>query len=400
MTLCLALAFAFAILTLWIPAQWPVAAFQLTIFALASASVASWIRNPPRFSYPFVPLSLACLLGLAQLLASRTSNAFETQRAVVNWLTLLAVFAIGYTLFQQSSARNWFRLSMMWFACGVALLAILQSFTAGGRIFWLFPSEFSGSHNVMGPILYRNHFAAFVEIVLPIAVYEAVSRRSDSLRYSAAAAILYTSVIVSASRAGAAIATIEIAVVAWLAWRASRLTSRPVAPALMKLAAVLALFTVIAGWSALSSRMYEPDLFTMRREFALSSLQMISSQPLTGVGLGNWPVVYPHYAVIDFGVFANRAHSDWLEWTAEGGVPLGIAMLTLLVWAVRPAIRTIWGLGVIAVFVHAAVDYPFSRPALEAWITIVIAMLAAINCHSLTNSNNRTTNSSHPASVS
>jgi O-antigen ligase len=278
-------------------------------------------------------------------------------------------------------------------------LAILQSYTAGGKIFWLFPSDFSGSHNVMGPILYRNHFAVFVEVVLPIAVYEAIARHRESLRYSAAAAILYTSVIVSASRAGAAIATMEIVVVAWLVWRANRSSSRPAVPAMMKLGAVLSLFTVIAGWSALSKRLEDTNPFHMRREFTLSSIQMVSSHPLTGVGLGNWPVVYPRYAVTDFGVFANRAHSDWLEWTAEGGIPLGLAMLTLLVWAVRPAIRSVWGMGVLAVFVHAAVDYPFSRPALGAWITIVIAMLAAINCHSIANSNIKTTNSSHPARV-
>jgi hypothetical protein len=32
---------------------------------------------------------------------------------------------------------------------------------------------------------------------------------------------------------------------------------------------------------------------------------------------------------------------------------------------------------VIAVFLHAAVDYPFSRPALGAWPILIIGMLAA-----------------------
>jgi hypothetical protein len=34
-------------------------------------------------------------------------------------------------------------------------------------------------------------------------------------------------------------------------------------------------------------------------------------------------------------------------------------------------------MGVIAVFLHAAVDYPFSRPALGSWTIVIIAMLAA-----------------------
>jgi ABC-type glycerol-3-phosphate transport system permease component len=35
-----------------------------------------------------------------------------------------------------------------------------------------------------------------------------------------------------------------------------------------------------------------------------------------------------------------------------------------------------FGVGVIAVFLHAMVDYPFSRPALAAWAVVMIALLA------------------------
>jgi hypothetical protein len=31
---------------------------------------------------------------------------------------------------------------------------------------------------------------------------------------------------------------------------------------------------------------------------------------------------------------------------------------------------------VVAVFLHATVDYPFSRPALSAWIVVMVALLA------------------------
>jgi O-antigen ligase len=105
---------------------------------------------------------------------------------------------------------------------------------------------------------------------------------------------------------------------------------------------------------------------------------MIAAHPWSGVGLGAWPDAYPRYAIIDLGgMFANQAHSDWLQWTAEGGIPLGLALVTLFVWCLRPAFRSVWGLGVIAVFLHAAVDYPFSRPALGSWTILIIAMLAA-----------------------
>jgi O-antigen ligase len=103
---------------------------------------------------------------------------------------------------------------------------------------------------------------------------------------------------------------------------------------------------------------------------------MATSHPWFGTGLGTWPAVYPQFAIIDVGAFANQAHNDWLQWTAEGGFPFGILLATLFFWSLRPAFQSVWGLGVVAVFLHAIVDYPFSRPALGSWPILIIAMLA------------------------
>jgi hypothetical protein len=51
-------------------------------------------------------------------------------------------------------------------------------------------------------------------------------------------------------------------------------------------------------------------------------------------------------------------------------------MLGLALWAIRPAIQSIWGIGVLAVLVHASFDYPFSRPAVGAWPILILAMAA------------------------
>ena len=115
----------------------------------------------------------------------------------------------------------------------------------------------------------------------------------------------------------------------------------------------------------------------MRPQLAAASLRMIAAHPWAGVGLGTWPVVYPHYATVDFAVFMNQAHSDWLQWAAEGGVPFVLMILALFIWTVRAGFRSVWGLGAVSVFLHALVDYPFSRPALASWVIVVIAMLWA-----------------------
>jgi hypothetical protein len=36
----------------------------------------------------------------------------------------------------------------------------------------------------MGPILSRNHYAAFIEVVLPLAIYGSIRHRREALLYS------------------------------------------------------------------------------------------------------------------------------------------------------------------------------------------------------------------------
>jgi hypothetical protein len=262
---------------------------------------------------------------------------------------------------------------MLWCGFLVAVIATLQSFTAAGKIFWIFQAEYPGW---MGPILYHNHFAAFIEVVLPLAIYGSMTRRRDSVLYAVMAAAMYASVIASASRTGFVLASAEIVVVTALLWLQGRTSGRTAGRSVVGVVLLVAVFTAVVGWGTVWERLRTSDPFVVRREFARSSIRMIADRPWFGSGLGTWPVVYPEYAIIDIGRFANRAHCDWLEWTADGGLPFGIAMATLLLWCFVPAFRSVWGIGVVAVFLHATVDYPFSRPALSAWIVVMVALLA------------------------
>ena len=367
--------FFFAILTLWVPGYWPVTVFQVGIFVLAAVVVWRARLSPPEFVWPVVPLAFAVLWGLFQWLTGRTAYAFDTQIAILRWATFLCVFVIGISLFRNHAVRRWFRSAILWFAFLVAVLATVQTFTSKGKVFWLF-DPFYATDYVMGPILYRNHYAAFIEAVLPIALYLAVRRERDALLYSGMAAVMFASVIASASRAGTVLTTAEVVLVPLLLWAQRRATGRGLASALLYMGVLFAVFTAVVGWESVWSRFWTPDPMAVRRELAVSTLQMAAAHPWFGTGLGTWPTVYPRYAVIDPGLFANQAHDDWLQWTAEGGFPLGVMLATLFFWSLRPAFRSVWGLGVVAVFLHAIVDYPFSRPALGSWTILILSLLA------------------------
>jgi hypothetical protein len=67
-----------------------------------------------------------------------------------------------------------------------------------------------------------------------------------------------------------------------------------------------------------------------------------------------------------------------VQWAAEGGVPFFLILFAIAVWCVRPAIRSLWGVGMVAVFVHCAVDYPMQqRPALTAFFFAMLGALAS-----------------------
>ncbi len=365
----------FGILTLWVPEYWPITVFQVGVFTLATVAVWQRRNRLPEIGYPGLALGFAVGLGLAQLLTGQTAYLFVTQTAAVKWATFFAVFLAGICIFDDARVRRRFRSTVLWFSFCVAVIATLQTFSSGGKVFWCFPSGYSD--HVMGPIVYRNHYAAFIEAVLPIALYEALRSEKNSLLYAGMAAAMYASVIASASRAGAVLTTGEIVAVTLLMWARGRVSLRTINLGILRSAILFAVFTGVAGWGSVWERFRAPDPMAVRTELATSSLHMIAAHPWFGVGLGAWSTVYPHYAIADIGAFANQAHNDWLQWAAEGGVLFGIVMAGLFVWCVRAGLRTVWGLGVVAVLLHALVDYPFSRPALGSWCIVMMALAAA-----------------------
>jgi uncharacterized membrane protein len=367
--------FFFAILTLWVPAYWPVTVFQVGVFALAGVCLWRSRHSPWRFPYPLYALLAAVVWGLLQWAAGITVYGFDTQSATVRWATFLAVFLIGFTLFRDRDAARRFRSAMIWFTSFLAVEATIQTFTTA-KIFWYFPSQYPDL-SAMGPVLYHTHYSVLIEIVLPFALYEATRRERGALLYAGMAAVMYASVIASNSRGGMILTTLEMVAVLALQWARGSASGRAVGASVLRMLVLFVAFTAVVGWQNIRDRYETPDPMSGRRELAIASVHMIEAHPWSGVGLGAWPTAYPRYAIQDFGLFANQAHSDWLQWTAEGGVAFGVLMATLFAWCLAPAFRSVWGLGAIAVFLHAAVDYPFSRPAVGSWAILVVAMLAA-----------------------
>jgi hypothetical protein len=363
------------ILSMWVPARWAVSAFQLAVFALAALRIVQ--RRNMAVHPTAVLLGAAVVWGLVQASAGWSVDRFKTLSEVLNWITNLAVFALGLDLARDPQRRERFLSALLWFGTALAVVSMLTVFSSPeGIVFWLFRA--GSDRRTLGPFVYYNQYAAFIEAVLPLALVRAILDPRRRLLYSVIGALLLASVVAGGSRAGTILCLAEVIVIPLIALGQGVISRRAAGRVLLASVSTLVVLGAVAGWDVIWKRLQEPNPYAVRKDFLLSSLEMVRDRPLTGFGLGTWSEVYPGFARFDDGLFANQAHNDWAQWAAEGGIPFLLLMAGVVAGAVRPAFRSLWGLGLLAVFVHSFVDYPMQqRPALAAFFFALLGIVTA-----------------------
>ena len=376
--LALAVLLAFGLLTLWVTARWAAGVVEVGIHALVIVWLAGalWRGFPVRLQPILIPLGGAVAWGVMQIATERTVYAWETERMTLEWLTRLAALFLAMQLFSEDTVRSRFLRGLLWFGFVLSVAAILQRFTAPHRIFWLFETPLEG---VMGPFVYHNQYAAFVELVMPLALLGAALRPGERWIYAAIAAALAASVVAANSRAGAALVMAEIGVVAMALRRRMGISWRQLALGTAAVLLLLAVFAGAVGWAPLFEKLRREDQLAERRELMLSTAEMARERPLFGFGLGTWATAYPAYARFDDGRRDNQAHNDWLQWAAEGGLPFLALMLLMAGMLAGPAWRSGWGVGLLAVLVHCLVDYHFQQRPVFGYLYFVLAGVVLVS---------------------
>lgn len=363
------------ILTMWVPARWALSAFQLALFALAAVRI---IQRRTLSVHPAaILLGAAVAWGLLQVSAGWTVDRFKTLNEVLNWTVNLTVFALALELSADRPRRERFLTAVLWFGTGLAAISMLTVFSSpAGIAFWIFNA--GSDRPTLGPFVYYNQYAAFIEAVLPLALVRAILDPRRRVLYCVTAALLLASVVAGGSRMGTILCLLEVVVVPLVALSQRLISLRTTARVLLLSLSTLVVLGAVAGWDVIWKRLQEEHPYALRQNFLLSSLEMIRERPLHGFGLGTWSEVYPGFARFDDGLFANQAHNDWAQWAAEGGIPFLLLLVGVAGVAIRPAFRSLWGLGLLSVFLHCAIDYPMQqRPALAAFFFALLGVLMA-----------------------
>ena len=286
---------------------------------------------------------------------------------------------------------------------GLALFGLLYAATSNGKLYWVRATL--ENTTPFGPYVNPTNFAGVMELATPwIAGYTwmAWRRRSVSkplretrIPFLAAATLLCAlAAVATASKAGAALVGISLAVLALVAcrgWR-QRLSLALGVLSLVGLLGVglryLPLGERIREFvDATGGQVSEVDRFVAWR----ASTAMIKDYPVTGSGFGSFKDVFPAYLPAGEYMRWYRAHNDYLQVLLEGGA-VAAALVAWLIWNYwrralgalrrRPRDSRDYAavglvLGLTALSVHAFFDFNHQVPANALLFTTLAAIAIA-----------------------
>lgn len=368
-TYLLAAALIEGMLISWLPRYLAVSVAHAGILLIAIA----WTLLNRRFflSPALIPAGLLGLWGLAQILLGATRSLWLTRQSTLTWFTCSVAFLLAATILDGERARDRFLNVIFWAVSLLAVAALLQMYHQPIYVFGLFPAE----PTVVGTFLYKNQFAAMLMLAAPIALYRMIELEGQEWIGAGAFAIMFGAAVGASSRAGVLLLAAELVTALGIAAKRRTLPWKNLLTLSGGLLLLIAATSIIAGTQSIIEHFQQQSPYSIRNKLLISTLHMIATKPLTGYGLGTWPEVYPAFANFDLGRFANEAHNDWAQWAAEGGIPFALILAYITVRLIRPAVRSIWGIGLIAVMIQSLVDYPTREPVLAIfWFTLAGAV--------------------------
>jgi O-antigen ligase len=319
-------------------------------------------------------------------------------------LTAIGTFLWARDTLEARGLRRVIR-SVAWLGLAVSAYALIQpSLFPNGLIygFW------SAGAPATGPIVSRNHYAAWIVLAWPMTVGclfahgrthwqdrrtpRAVLMLSDTraLWLVLAASMMLASLLMTQARSGAIGFGAAVLVLSLQLWKRTSAMGRT---GLVGLLLIVSLAVTL--WAT-------PDALVNRFDRAWSGVDggrpdiwaqtmvLVRAFPVAGIGLGSFEVVMPAYQTGSFATLLNHAHNQYLHVLAEGGlllaVPLVLAALAFFSVARRRLRHDETSLvhlrqGALAGLVGLAVLSVFEVALLTPAVLVLASVCAAIVVH-------------------
>jgi len=339
----------------------------------------------------YLPIAGFAVLALIQLIFRTTAYPYATWTETLKYAAYGLVFFVTLQSFRSDRQVRYFAWTVSAFGFLLALFAILQQFTGGGKIYWVKSIQYGW---IYGPYVNHNHYAGIMELLVPMPLALSLSNRIEApkrVMLGFAAVIMASTIFLSGSRSGMVAFLVEAIFFAAVLF-AQRKGRRP---ALLLAAALVVTFGLIAwiGGSEIASRIgkihehLRAEEATGRVQILKDGIGMARARPITGWGLGAFPIVYPHFRSFYTDLFVNEAHNDYLQVLIEMGVP-GFALVVWFLIALyrrgmhrlpsesrmSVSLRLAALAACTGILAHSFTDFNLHIPANAAWYFVMCAL--------------------------
>ncbi|MBI3596538.1 MAG: O-antigen ligase family protein [Nitrospirae bacterium] len=396
---------------------WARSILELAVFGLAGLWLIQYgfaRKAPAKLPGPvWVMLSLFAGWVLVQQTAAASLYPRGTRDALVLGIAYAVIFALVVSTVRTEREFNRLTLALVVIGFGVALFAIFQRYTWNGKMFWLREVRESGA--VFGPFVNRNHFAGYIEMLIPlsigytVAAFAGVPAKGDtawrrfidrltSERANRLTLLLFmtlvmsVSLVLSLSRTGILSFLVAVILIGMIL-----LLGRATQKWLLLPGILFTVLLISLTWFGLGPiidrvqtllRITEDHSMLARVEVWKDTAKLVSDHPLMGSGLGTFGVVYPAYKTLPDQVFYEHTHNDYIQLLAETGwvgFGLSVGILGVLFgfiiagwrWRRSPwAKGLLMGLvtGLVALLIHGLTDFNFHIPANAVLFAVLLGL--------------------------
>jgi len=297
----------------------------------------------------------------------------------------------------------------------IAMQAILQTYLDNGRVYW-FRVPPPTTAIFTGPFFYHNHFAGFVEMLVPIAIaiffrYRPTVYYGDSWRQRLVniftnkrfnthlllgftVVLMAASIFVSMSRGGMISFGISCFMLLVVLTRYEKKNSSIYLGII--LLGIIFLSVSWFGWNIIDQRF--GIMFDQQGQFQeprpliwQDAIGIIKDFPITGTGWGTFGNIYPSYRTYVEENFNFHAHNDYIETLCSGGI-ISLALIGWFLGAVFLQTRktffkrrdsyavylTLGSMtGILAILIHSIVDFNFQNGANGLYFFFLLALVVS-----------------------
>ena len=226
---------------------------------------------------------------------------------------------------------------------GVSLLGIAEYFTAS-KLYWTRSTPNDGMF--FGPYVNPNHFAGFVELLLPMGMTLLAMRgvRRDLIPLAGLFTVLpIGALIMSGSRGGILSFLFEIALLLFVAWSLRARKSRLGTFGFLVLAALALVAWLGSGKAVEKFSHLRAGEVTLARRWSMvkGTTDVFLAHPIVGSGLSTLVLAFPQYENMYDARVVDHAHNDYVEILADTGILGGLCALAFLILLFRQAVARI-----------------------------------------------------------